>query len=48
MARQIHYTLSMEISLNLLKIINVRTNFGPYHKHWIGVTVCLYSLAVII
>ena len=48
LARQIHYTLSMETSLSLLKIMNVQTNFGPYHKHWIGVTVCLYGLAVII
>ena len=33
LARQIYYTLSMEISLSLFKIMNVRT-FGPYHKHW--------------
>ena len=31
--RQIYYTLSMEISLSLLKIMNIRTNFGAYHKH---------------
>ena len=33
-ARQIYYTWSMGISLSLLKIINIRTIFGPYHKHW--------------
>ena len=32
--RQIYYTSSMGISLSLLKIINVRTIFGPYHMHW--------------
>ena len=26
----------MEISLSLLKRMNVRTNFGTYHKHWYG------------
>ena len=30
---QIYYTLLMDKSLSLLKIINVRTIFSPYHKH---------------
>ena len=33
LARQIYHTLSMEISLSLLKIMNARTNFGAYHKY---------------
>ena len=34
LARQICYSLSMEVSLSLLKIMNVQTNsYGPYHKH---------------
>ena len=33
LARQIYNTLSMKISLNLLKTVNVRTIFSPYHKH---------------
>ena len=33
LVRQIYYTLSMKISLCLLKIMNVQANFGPYHKH---------------
>ena len=33
LVRQIYYTLSMEKSLSLLKIMNVQTIFSPYHKH---------------
>ena len=33
LTRQIYYTLSMEKSLSLLKIIKVHTIFSPYHKH---------------
>ena len=33
LARQIYYTLSMEKSVSLLKIMNIRTIFSLYHKH---------------
>ena len=48
LARQIYYTLSMEISLSLLKIINAQTNFGPYHKYWyVCMYACMYSMLVL-
>ena len=45
LARQIYYTSSMEISLSLLKIMNVRTTFGPYHKHW-DVHICIIPATI--
>ena len=38
--------LLMEISLSLLKIMNVQTNFGPYHKHCAAVIRLLYTTLV--
>ena len=35
--KQIYYTLSMEILLSLLKIMNIQTIFIPHHKHCITV-----------